>query len=89
VTIVGVSFDAPAANAAFREDQSFQYELWTDTDRDLALYYGAAASASATYPSRVTRILDADGTLVLEYTVANPATHPQQVLEDCQALFGE
>ena len=40
------------------------------------------------YPD-VTLILDAQGTLVLEYRSSTGASgHPQDVLEDCQALFG-
>ena len=86
---MGVSFDAPATNAAWKESQGFQFELWSDTNRELGLYYGAATSATQGWAARVTRILDAEGTLVLEYDTVNVATHPQQVLEDCQALFGE
>jgi hypothetical protein len=37
----------------------------------------------------VTLILDAKGTLILEYREGTGASgHPQQVLEDCQILFG-
>ena len=87
--IVGVSFDDPATNRAWAEDEGFGFELWTDEDKTLALYYGAANSPSAGFASRVTKILDASGTLVLEYEVSSIGTHPAQVLEDCIALFGE
>ncbi len=86
---MGASFDSPADNAAWKADQGFAYELWSDLDRELALHYGAASSASQSMASRVTRILDEEGTLVLEYTVLNVSAHPQQVLEDCQQLFGQ
>jgi len=37
----------------------------------------------------VTLILDAQGTLILEYRQGTGASgHPQDVLEDCQAMFG-
>ena len=88
MVIVGVSFDTIEDNAAFKENNEFAYELWSDTEKDLALYYGAASSQTQALASRVTRILDAAGELVLEYTVSNPSGHPQQVLEDCQVLFG-
>lgn len=88
MVIVGVSFDAPEANATFKADNDFAYELWSDVDKDLALYYGAASSETQLYASRVTRILDAAGELVLEYNVVNAAAHPQEALEDCQVLFG-
>jgi len=89
VTIVGVSFDAPEDNQAWKDTQGFEFELWSDTDRDLALYYGAASSTTQSWAARVTRLLDMDGTLLLEYAVTNIANHPQQVLEDCQVLFGD
>ena len=89
VEIVGVSADAPSKNQAWAEDEGFQYELWTDDNRDLAVYYGAAASSSTSYFSRLTKILDSDGTLVLEYQVSSVGTHPAQVLADCEVLFGD
>jgi len=37
----------------------------------------------------VTVILDAEGTLLLEYRQGTGSSgHPEEVLEDCQALFG-
>jgi len=88
VSIVGVGFDDPADNQAWSEDEGFGFELWTDVDKTLALTYGAASSASATTPSRVTRVIDADGVLVLGYQVSLIGTHPSEVLSDCLALFG-
>ena len=38
---------------------------------------------------RVTRLLGADGALLLEYGVGLVLTHPSHVLEDCQKLFGQ
>jgi peroxiredoxin len=83
-----VSFDTPADNQSWAEAQNFQYELWSDTSKNLALYYGAAASQSTTMPSRITKLLDADGTLILEYLSVSVTVHPAEVFEDCQAIFG-
>ena len=87
VEIVGVGFQDPATNAGWVADQGYQYEIWTDEDRTLSVTYGAADSALAFFPDRVTVLLDTDGTLLLEYTSVNVDVHPQQVLEDCQLLF--
>ncbi len=84
--IVGVSFDAPEDNAAWAADEGFQYELWTDDSRALALTYGAATTASQAYASRVTVLLDASGDLVLEYRVSDFGAHPAEVLDDITAL---
>lgn len=88
MSIVGVSFDSPSKNQSWAEDEGFEFELWSDDDKTLALYYGAASSSSQAWADRLTRILDSDGTLVLEYDYVSVGVHPELVLEDCQALFG-
>lgn len=87
--IVGVSFDDPDRNANWAADEGFQFELWTDDDRTLAVAYGAASSSSARFANRITVVLDADGNQLLEYEVSSVGTHPAAVLEDCELLFGE
>lgn len=86
---MGVSFDTPAKNQAWAEDEGFAFELWSDDDKDLALAYGAVASRASAFPARLTRILDAEGVLLVEYDEVAVGTHPAQVLEDCELLFGE
>jgi peroxiredoxin Q/BCP len=89
VQIVGVGFNPPEAMQAWAEDEGFTYELWTDTDRTLALTYGAAKREDQSSPSRITMLLDAEGRLLLEYVGAiDTGTHPNDVLTDCEALFG-
>jgi peroxiredoxin len=87
VRIVGVGFQDPGTNDAWIQDQGYQFEVWTDDDRALSVAYGAASSASAFFPDRVTVLLDANGDLLLEYTTVNIDVHPQQVLDDCALLF--
>jgi peroxiredoxin len=89
VQIVGVGFDAPSVNAGWAEEEEFEFELWTDSDaHTLAVWYGAGTTSSW-FPSRVTKVLDADGVLRLEYAVSDLGTHPNQVLEDVRILFGD
>jgi hypothetical protein len=57
--------------------------------RTLAVYYESVSSPGAFAAGRVTRVLDANGDLVLEYnSIGGVSTHPMDVLEDCQVLFG-
>ena len=87
---MGVGFDDNAAMAQWAADEGFQYEVWTDDSRDLALYYGAADSESAAFPARVTMLLDGSGTLLLEYTEDIVfGTHPEEVYQDCLSIFGD
>lgn len=83
-----MGFDEPAENLSWAEAQEYPFELWTDDDKTLALYYGAVESDSAATPSRVTRVLDADGVLVLEYDIVSVSSHAATVLADCELLFG-
>jgi len=86
---VGASFNSPGTNANWVKNQSFEYEVWNDTNKTLAVYYGSVKSDLALIPGRVTMILDEDGKLILEYREGTGAgDHPQQVLEDCQEIFG-
>lgn len=87
MAIVGVSFNEPEDNEDWAIDQSFQYEVWRDDDRTLALTYGSVSSAFALIPGRVTVLLDSAGDLMLEYPSVDVNVHPQQVLDDCQLLF--
>lgn len=88
MAIVGVSFDDPAKNQEWAEKEGFTFELWADDDRTLALAYGAASSASQPFADRVTKVLDDQGNLILEYPKVSVGVHPGQVLSDCQVLFG-
>jgi len=85
-----VSFDPPEKNAAWAEKKGVSFELWSDENRVLALYYGAASDVEQRMASRETRLLDAEGNLLLEYDVGlSIGTHPSDVLADCERLWGE
>ena len=87
VNIVGVGFGDVDTIADWVEDEGFQYEMWSDTEKTLAMAYGAADSKSAWLPDRITVLLDADGNLLLEYLNVSTGTHPNEVFEDCLQLF--
>ena len=88
--IVGVSFDKPSTLQGWAEDEGFQYELWKDENKSLAIHYGAADDTSAFFPSRISVLLDKNGEVLLEYKDnLSTGSHPQQVLDDCTILFGE
>jgi peroxiredoxin len=89
VSIVAVGFDSPEDNQEWADDEGYLYEIWTDDERTLATTYEAVSSETQSFPSRVTKLLDADGVLILEYVDnIEVGTHPGQVLADCQAIFG-
>ena len=67
-----------------------KYMVWLgDSDKTLAIAYGAAKNENAVLADRITVVLDADGRHVLEYVEdIEVGTHPAEVLEDCEILFG-
>lgn len=84
--ILGVSFDTPEANKAFRDKFDFPYDLLSDTDKAASIAYGAAADADARTPSRVSVLIGPDGKVVAAYGAVTPAEHPEQVLADLKRL---
>ena len=79
--ILGVSFDSPESNKAFQAKFDFPYDLLCDTDKVMSVAYGAA-TADASHPSRVSYLIDAEGTVLKAYDTVKPADHPGDVLAD-------
>ena len=84
VEVVGVSFDEPAANAAFVQAEGFPFRLLSDADRTLAKKVGAVASADAPVARRISYLVGADGKVRQVYGEVTPATHAADVLSDVQ-----
>lgn len=88
--IVGVSFDAFATNAAWREEEGMQFELWSDDDvHTLAAAYGAG-NADSFAAARITKVINENGDLILEYVNAiDVGAHPALVLQDARTIWGQ
>lgn len=83
-----MGFSDPSRLASWAEEEGFQFELWDDENRELAVHYGAG-NANSSFPKRISFLLDRSGEVLLEYTEnVNVGTHPAQVLSDSQLLFG-
>ncbi|MFN9304567.1 MAG: redoxin domain-containing protein [Planctomycetota bacterium] len=78
--VLGVSFDAAAANDAFAQKHGFPFPLLCDGDRKLALAYGAAETAEAKVARRVAALIGPDGKVVQYWSKVDPATFAAQVL---------
>lgn len=85
VEILGVSFDAPAANASFVENQSFPYRLLSDAERTLAVAVGAADSSDQGHAKRISYLVGGDGKVRKAYEKVNPSVHADEVLKDLAA----
>ena len=83
--IIGVSFDPPEANKAFKEKFGFPFDLLTDVQKEMSIAYGAADQESAR-PSRVSVLVGADGRVAASYGSVTPDEHPDEVLADLEKL---
>jgi peroxiredoxin Q/BCP len=86
VTVLGVSFDEPTANAEFVKEQQFPFKLLSDRERKLAVAVGAADSPTQPVARRISYLVGGDGKVLKAYDSVDPAQHAQQVLRDAQAL---
>jgi thioredoxin-dependent peroxiredoxin len=83
--ILGVSFDAPAKNAAFVRKFDFNFPLLSDVDRRIGLAYGAADAPDTPRARRVSYLIGADGRVEKTYgfeAKMDAAAHPAAVLAD-------
>ena len=88
--MIGVSFNDVDDLASWAEEESFEFELWKDSDKTLAVHYSAATDTSASFPQRITVILDEEGEQLVSYDVGfGFGTHPAQVLDDLRIIWGD
>ncbi len=87
--VVGISFDAPEDNAAFRSAQNFPFDLLSDTDRAIGSTYDVLREPDdpfADYPQRISYLIDPEGIIAKSYEVSDPSGHATEVLADLAAL---
>ena len=85
VEVLGVSFDTPAANAAFVAAERFPFRLLSDADHDLATKVGAADDTAAPTARRISYLVGPDAKVVKVYGQVTPASHATDVLRDLPA----
>jgi peroxiredoxin Q/BCP len=73
-------------NRKFAEKFDFPFDLLSDEDRELALELGACNAPSDGYAKRMSVLIDPEGRIARIYPKVDPATHPQQVLQDLREL---
>lgn len=85
VTVFGVSFDDPDANARFVKEEGFPFRLLSDRDKSLAIAVGAADSTWRPLARRISYLVGADGKVLHAYGDVSPATHAAEILRDLAA----
>ena len=88
IDIIGVGFAQPEVNEAWGQQQEYDFELWTDDNRELVDAYGAMADFDPDAPLRHAYLIDADGSALLFYEGGiSLGPSAADVLEDCQRLY--
>jgi len=81
-TVFGVSFDSVESHRKFIAKYNLPFVLLSDTDKKIAVAYGAAGPHSLV-PSRVTFIIGNDGKIARVFPKVSPAEHSAEL---CRAL---
>jgi peroxiredoxin Q/BCP len=82
IEILGVSFDAPAANAEFVKKQGFPFRLLSDDTHTLAVAVGAADAPTDAVARRISYVVGPDGKVRKAYPKVQPDDHAREVLAD-------
>ena len=82
VAVLGVSFDSARANTAFRDKHSFPFPLLCDTERKMAIAYGAATDQKASYARRVAVLIDEGGQVMKSWDRVNPRSFAAEALSE-------
>jgi peroxiredoxin Q/BCP len=83
--VLGASFDAAKDNLAFANKFSFPFRLLCDTDRKLAVAYGAADSTKDGYPRRITYVIGTNGAIEQAIDTKDPAGQAAAILAIVEA----
>ena len=80
--MLGASLDSVEDNAAFAKKNNFPFLLLCDTERSMAMAYGACDSSKAPYAKRISYLIDEQGKIAKVYPQVNPRQHAAEVLAD-------
>jgi len=80
--LLGITFSAIEDLKSWWEEVGLTTELLCDTDRSVAVAYGAAENKDQERPKRISVLVGPDGTVVKTYATPDGETHPAEALAD-------
>ncbi len=80
--MLGITYSATADLKRWREEVGLTTELLCDTDRSVAIAYGAAENAEQERPKRISVLVGPDGKVVKTYATPDAEAHPGEALAD-------
>ena len=69
------------ANAAFRDKYDFEFPLISDTERQIAIRYGAASGPKEEYARRIAYLIGPDGVIREAHGKVDPGSYPADQLK--------
>jgi thioredoxin-dependent peroxiredoxin len=86
--ILGISFDTPAENKAFREKFDFPFRLLSDHDEQVGVEYGTRdpGTDKIHFAKRIAYLIDPDGVIRKAYAVGDVNAFADEVLGDLRTL---
>ena len=78
--MLGITFSPTEDLKKWRDEVGLTADLLCDTDRSVAMAYGAAESADQERATRVTVIIGPDGRVLKAWAVDNAEAHPAEAL---------
>ena len=86
--ILGISFDTPEANKAFREKHDFPFRLLSDFDEQVGVAYQTRdpGTEKVSFSKRFSYLIDPEGVIRKSYEVSDIPVHPAEVLADLYEL---
>jgi peroxiredoxin Q/BCP len=88
--ILGISFDTPEENKAFREKFDFPFRLLSDHEEQVGVAYEVRAPGTEKvhFAKRIAYLVDPEGVIRKSYEVGDVNAFAAQTLGDLRALQG-
>jgi peroxiredoxin len=83
-----MSFDVPADNKAFKDENNFPFRLLSDPDKSIGTRYQVLRDPGekyADFPKRIAYLIDPDGNIAASDEVSDPAGFADQALSTLAA----
>lgn len=80
--MLGITFSPPEDLKTWIGETGLTTDLLYDSDRSVAMAYGAAESSDQERATRLSVLIGPGGKVVKIYAKPDPATHPSDVLND-------
>lgn len=80
--LLGITFSPPEDLKTWKGETGLTTDLLCDSDRSVAMAYGAAESSDQEKATRLSVLIGPDGKVAKIYAKPDPAAHPAEALND-------